>query len=106
MANRKPTFFMSRYVMDVFYAFLVFPTLGWNWKKDSPPVHIYCSDMWEDNFVPWVYEICNLFLRFMYHRIFKADAPTFSQRAKALITLHGDWYGGEYFSYIEFGAAI
>ena len=32
--------------------------------------------------------------------IFKGDAPTFSERARALISLMGDWYVGEYFSYI------
>ena len=57
--------------------------------------------MWEDNFVPQVYDICGLFLGSMYHRIFKDDTPTFSQRAMALITLHGDLYVGEYLSYMR-----
>ena len=92
---------MSRYVMDIFCATSSFPALGWNWKKDSPLVHIYYSDMWEDKFVPWVYEICDLFLGSIYHKIFKADALTFSKRARALIALHQDLYVGEYFSYIR-----
>ena len=36
----------------------------------------------------------------MYHKIFKADTLAFSERARALITLHDNWYVGEYFSYI------
>ena len=36
----------------------------------------------------------------MYQNIFKGDSPTFSKRAKELISLMGDWYVGEYFSYI------
>ena len=57
--------------------------------------------MWEDNFVPCIYDICDLFLGSMYHKIFKADAPTFSIRTRDLISLHGDWYVGEYFSYFR-----
>ena len=51
-ANRNPTFYMSGYVMDVFYATSVFPALGQNWNKNAPPIHIYCSYTWEDKFVP------------------------------------------------------
>ena len=32
--------------------------------------------------------------------IFRGDAPTFSERPRALISIMGDWYVGEYFSYI------
>ena len=37
----------------------------------------------------------------MYHNVFKDDTPTFLQSARDLITLHGDWYVGEYFSYFK-----
>ena len=63
MANRKLTFNMSGFVMDEFYVTSPFLTLNWNWDKNCPPVHIYCSDIWEDNFIPRVYEICDLFPR-------------------------------------------
>ena len=99
--TRKSPFHMSGYVMDVFCATSSFPAMGWNWSKTSPLVHIYCSDMWEDNFVPWICEICDLFLGSMYQIIFREDAPTFFERAKDLISLHGDWYVGEYLSYIR-----
>ena len=69
---------MSAYVMDFFCATSSFLDLGWNWQKDCPPVHIYCYDMWEDNFVPHIYEICDLFLGSMYHKIFKANVVAFS----------------------------
>ena len=92
---------MSGYVMDVFCGTSAFLALSWNWSKTSPPVHIYCSDMWEENFIPQIYEICDMFLGSMYHKIFKEDALAFSERAKELIALHGDWYVGEYFSYIR-----
>ena len=90
LITRKPIFYMLGYVMDVFCATSAFPTLGWNWSKNSLPIHIYCSDMWEDNFIPRVYDICDLVLGSMYHKIFKADAPTFSNRATTLIALRSD----------------
>ena len=43
--SKKPQFYMLAYVMDVFCATSSFRDLGWNWKKDCPPVHIYCSDV-------------------------------------------------------------
>ena len=98
--SRKPTFYLSGYVMDVFCATSSFPTMGWDWTKTSPLVHMYSSTLWEDNFIPHIYEICDQFIGSMYEKKFKGDAPTFSERAKALISLMGDWYVGESFSYI------
>ena len=62
LKGKKPQFYVSTYVMDVFCTTLKFPNLGWNWQKNCPNVHIYCSDMWEDNFVCCIYEICDIFL--------------------------------------------
>ena len=92
---------MSGYVMDVFCDTYSFPSMGWKWTKNSPPVHIYFSYMWVDIFVPSIYEIWDHFIGSMYQMIFRGDALTFSERAKALISLMGDWYVGEYFSYIR-----
>ena len=101
LASRKSAFYMPWFVMDAFYATSPFPALNWNWDKNCPPIHIYCFDMWEDNFILRSYEICGLFLSSMYYKIFKADALAFSERARTLISLHGDWDVGEYFSYIR-----
>ena len=57
--------------------------------------------MWDNNFIPHVYELCDLFLRSMYYKIFKADAHAFSQKARELISVYGNWYVGEYLSYIR-----
>ena len=99
-ASRKPAFYLSRYVIDVFCATSSFPAMGWNWTRTSPLVHIYCSDMCEDNFFHLIYEISDHLIGSIYQMIFKGDAPTFSERTRALISLMGDWYVGEYFSYI------
>ena len=99
--NRKPSFYMLGFVMDAFCASTAFPNLNWKWKEKSPPVHIYCADMWDKNSIPLVYELCDLFLESMYFNIFKFDAPAFSKSARELISMFGDWYVGEYFSYIR-----
>ena len=99
--NRKPYFYMSGFVMDAFCASTSFLALNWNWTHKYPPVHIYCADMWDYNFVPRVYVLYDLFLGSMYFKIFKADTPPFSKSARELISMFGDWYVGEYFSYIR-----
>ena len=76
--NRKPSFYMLGFVMDAFCASTAFSALNWNWTKKYPLVHIYCADMWDNNFIPRVYELCDLFLGSMYYNIFKADTHTFS----------------------------
>ena len=99
--NRKPTFYMSGFVMDAFCASSSFPSLNWYWDEKYSPVHIYFPDMWEDNFIPQVYELCDLFLESMYFKSFKADAPAFSQCVRELISVYDDRYVGEYFYYIR-----
>ena len=92
--------------MDIFCMTSKFPNLCWNWEKNCPLVHIYYADLWEDNFVRRIYDICDLFLGSMYHMIFKADAPAFSAKAMALIVVHGDWYVGDISLISKFGEAI
>ena len=57
--------------------------------------------MWEDKFIPQVYELCDLLIRSMYFKFFKVDAPAFSRCSRELISLYADWYIGEYFYYIK-----
>ena len=87
--------------MDALCVCTSFPALNWNWSEKSPPVDIYCVDMWDNNFIPRVYELGDLSLESMYFKIFKANALAFSQNARELISVYGDWYVGEYFSYIR-----
>ena len=88
--NCKPSFYMSAFVMDAFCASTAFSTLNWNWTEKSPMVHIYCVDMWDANFIPRVYELCDLFLGSMYYTIFKAHALAFSNSAREMISAFGD----------------
>ena len=65
-SSRNPSFYLSGYVMDVLYATSSFPMMGWNWTRTSPLVHIYYSVLWEDKFVPKIYEICDHFIGSIY----------------------------------------
>ena len=67
----------------------------------GPPIHIYFSALCEDIFIPFIYDICHHFIGSIYQKVFKGDAPRFSDRARALISTMGDWYVGEYFAYIR-----
>ena len=99
--KRKPSFYMLGFVMDAFCASTTFPDLNWNWTEKYPPIHIYCYDLRDDNFIPRVYELCDLFLGSMYYNIFKPDAPALSKSAREMISPFGDWYVGQFFSYIR-----
>ena len=44
-SKRKPSFYMSRFIIDAFGACSCFPELNWDWKEKFPPVHIYCANM-------------------------------------------------------------
>ena len=81
---------MSGFMMDAFHASSSFPTLNWYWSDKSPPIYMFCSDMWDDNFIPLVYELCDLFCGSMYFKFFKDDAPAFSQGSRELISVYGD----------------
>ena len=64
-ALRKPTFYLSVYVMDFFCTTFPFPTMGWNWMRVGPSIHIYCSTLWEDNLIPFIYDICDHFIGYV-----------------------------------------
>ena len=92
---------MLGFMMDAFYTSSSFPTLNWYGSYKSPLNHIYCSYMSDDYFIAQIYDLCDLFLGSMYFKIFKFDAPTFSQGSRELISVYGRWYAGEFFSYIR-----
>ena len=81
---------MSGFVVDAFCACPCIPEINWNWSEKFPPVHIYCADMWDDNFIPHVYELYDMFLKSMYCKNFKVDAPAFSEKSRELIYVYGD----------------
>ena len=55
--------------------------------------------MWEDNYKPYTYEICDNFLNVIYFIILKKNAPRISEESIYLVALMGDRYA-KYFSLI------
>ena len=98
---KKPNYFFSAFIYDILCAELEYPNLGWKWSFPSPPVPIYYSELWDTNYAPRFYNICEHFLGTIYFSIFKKEAPAFSPESTALIGSMGDWSVGEYFSYIR-----
>ena len=90
IARKKPDFFFSAFVIDVFYTDFQYPNLGWNWTLSAPPVPIYHAEMWDTNYVPRFYDICEKFLGRIYFLIFKKEALAFSTKAKNLIATMGE----------------
>ena len=50
-ARKKPNFYLSAFIVDIFCAKFRFPNMGWSWVLPAPPVHIYHSELWDTNYV-------------------------------------------------------
>ena len=57
-ATKKPNFYLSTFIMDIFCAEFCFPNMGWSWELPAPPMHIYHSKLWDTNYVTSFYDIC------------------------------------------------
>ena len=100
-ARKKPNFFFSAFIYDILCTQFEYPNLGWKWSFSAPPVSIYYSELWDTNYAPRFYDICQYLLGTIYFLIFKKEAPAFSPEATGLIGIMGDWYVGENFLYIR-----
>ena len=100
-ARKKPNFLFPSFIYDIFFTEFQYPNLGWKWSFSAPPVPIYYSKLWDTNYAPKFYDICEHFLSNIYFSIFKKEAPVFLAEATVLIATMGDWYVGESFSYIR-----
>ena len=87
---KKPNFFFSSFIIDVFCIEFQYPHLGWNWTLQTPPVPIYYSTLWDNNYMPSFYDICEYFMGTIYFKIFKVQDPSFSPKARALISTMGN----------------
>ena len=77
-AKKNPNFYLTAFIVDVFYADFYYPNLGWSWELSAPPVHIYHSELWYSNYVTRFYDICEIFLGRVYFLIFNKEALAFS----------------------------
>jgi hypothetical protein len=50
-AQEAPVFFyMYAYLIDAICSSIHFPSLGWEWNPSFPPIHVYCSKLWDINY--------------------------------------------------------
>ena len=100
-ARKKPNFFFSTFVIDVFFTEFQYPNLGWNQTLSVPPVPIYHLELWDTNYATRFYDICEHFLDNIYFSIFLKEAPAFLAKANTFIATMGDQYVGKYFAYFR-----
>ena len=81
-ARKKPNFYLSAFIVDIFCADFLYPNMGWSWVLPALPVHIYHSALWDTNYVTRFYDICESFLSQVYFLIFNKEAHAFSPEAK------------------------
>ena len=89
-AKKKPNFYLTAFIVDIFYAEFRYPNMGWIWVLLAPPMNIYHSELWDSNYVARFYDICEIFLGQVYFLIFKKESLAFSSEEKALIATIGD----------------
>ena len=66
--------------------------MNWHWTKENPPIHIMYSNLWEDNYRPHTYDICDNFISDVHLDIFKKNAPRLFENALSLVATMGNWY--------------
>ena len=62
IGTKKPKFYLSAFIVDLFCAEFHFPNMGWSWELLAPPMHIYHSELWDTNYVTKFYDICESIL--------------------------------------------
>jgi hypothetical protein len=68
--NKKLGFYMSYFLIDAIFTSIHFPEMNWSWNPNSPSIHVYFSEPWENNFKKYFYEIYNHFVSPLFHIIF------------------------------------
>ena len=51
---------------------------NWKWTSSFPVVHIYCHELWVENYIKFFYEICEQFFLRVYEIIFQRLTPILS----------------------------
>ena len=46
--SKGTTFYFSAYLLDVLCASNSFPGMKWAWTPQSPPIHLYCKELWKE----------------------------------------------------------
>jgi hypothetical protein len=98
---KKLGFYMSSYLIDVVCSSISFPTMGWDWNPSLPPIHIYFSELWDNNYKRYLYDICDHFMAPLFSVIFNHHPHRLSQGVIEDLKDIGDWYMGKHYTYIR-----
>jgi hypothetical protein len=106
--GRPAPFYMSEYLMDVFFFMTPFPLMCQSWTPTSDkPIHIYHSKLQEDKAKDFFYEICNYVVVSMHVSIYGCPPPRISEKIVTNLGKIVDWYIEKNFSYIRvFGCLV
>jgi hypothetical protein len=87
---KNPGFYMSTYLIDAIFSAHHFPSFEWSWTPSHPPIHIYCSKLWDINYKDFFYSIYDYFLAPLYKVIFGMYPHMISQGAITTLKEIGD----------------
>ena len=79
-----------------------FPNMGWKWTLQNPlPIHIYHKILWESQFHPLFYKICQGVMLLIHKAVFDRTTPRFSKEAEVDILSVARWFREDTFTYIR-----
>jgi hypothetical protein len=91
--GKADSFFMSTYIMDVFYFMMPFPLMRWIWTpSESNPIYVYHSKLWKDKAAEFIYEIFNWVMVPTHISIFDNPPPNISDSIATNLSNMVDWY--------------
>jgi len=101
-ARTIPPFYYNAFVMDILCFNSEYPVLGWRWTPQDPKeIHIYHQMLWKAHYKDHLYQICNGFMLPIFYAIFDNPAPGISEEAEIDMTIVGNWFKEDKFTYIR-----
>ena len=70
-------FYFAGYMLDALSTSNPFPGLNWSWTLRSPPIHLYCKELWRENNYKEMYTICDQFIAPAYRFFLGLKCPEF-----------------------------
>lgn len=83
--ERGSPFYFSSFLLYALCASNQFPGLKWDWTPKCSPIHIYCQELWKENYHKEMYTICEHFLAPTKKMIFKIETPQISKAGREAI---------------------
>lgn len=95
-----PPFYYSAYIMGTLCFNSEYLVLRWRWTTQDPKqIHIYHQMLWKAHYKDHLYQICNGFMLPIYYAIFYKHAPSISDEAAIDLTVVGNWFREDKFTY-------